>query len=502
MQHALVAGAGLCCALLLAANPLAAEDAFTFQHDNVLGTSLDLRVFAAERERAERAEARVLAEIDRLAAIFSTYSDASEFSRWQRTPVGQSSRVSRELLDVLAASDKYRKLSGGAFQPAAQVLTALWSRCEDQQRLPLADELKSAVAGAQGPHWRLDFQKQIAERLSDAPLSLNAIATGYIIDRASEAALADGEISGIILNIGGDVRFCGPAAQLAEVADPLGADNAAPLARILVQDKAVVTSGGERRGFDILGRHYSHIFDPRTGQPAMHVLSSTVVAPRTIDADALATICSVLPADESLALIDRLPDTACLLVTTDGRRLVSREWASLKPEFASAQAAESARPAFNGGMELKIDFEINNPGGGRYHRPYVAVWIEDADGFPVRTLTLWVAGSRWVPDLRRWYKSDQVRRQVDKFDLVARAGSTRKPGQYSAIWDGRDGEDKLCPPGEYTVYIEAAREAGTYQLIRQKIALGKEPLSQKLTGNIEIKAASLDYRRAAADKPQ
>src|SRR5262245_52152536 len=126
MQSARLVRAGWMCALVLAAGPLAAEDAFTFQHDNVLGTSLDLRVFAASREQAERAEGRVLAEIDRLAAIFSTYSETSEFSRWQRTPVGESSPISRELLEVLSASDKYRELSGGAFQPAAQVLTKLW----------------------------------------------------------------------------------------------------------------------------------------------------------------------------------------------------------------------------------------------------------------------------------------------------------------------------------------------------------------------------------------
>jgi len=160
---------------------------------------------------------------------------------------------------------------------------------------------------------------------------------------------------------------------------------------------------------------------------------------------------------------------------------------------------------FNGGMELNVDFEINDPtaagGRGGYRRPYVAVWIEDDKGFPVRTLVLWVAGSRWIPDLRRWYKSDQVRRLADSVDLVARAGSTRKPGQYSAVWDGSDGDGHSCAPGEYTVYIEAAREHGTYQLIRQKLTLGKEPQSHKLTGNIEIKSAQLDYRRAATAKP-
>lgn len=489
-----------------------AEESFTFQRENVLGTSLELRIFTANREQAERAEARVLAEIERLSGVFSTYSKDSEFSRWQQTPVGQSAAVSRELADVLAASDKYRELSGGAFQPAVQVLTALWSRCEAQQRLPLSAELAAAVAQVRGPHWRLNSESQSATRRSAAPLSLNAIAKGYIIDRACEAALQGGEIDSLILNVGGDLRICGPEPRWAEVADPLGADNTAPLVRLLVQDKAVVTSGGERRGFDIQGRHYSHIFDPRTGQPAQHVLSSTVVAPRTIDADALATICSVLPAEESLALIDSLPQTAALIVTADGRWLASREWGKLKTEFVAAQAGgepAKAKPVWNGGMEMKIDFEVNDPtaggkgGRGGYRRPYVAVWVEDANGFPVRTLTLWVGGARWIPDLRRWYKSDQVRKLADSTDLVARAGSTRKPGQYSALWDGLDGDGKLCPAGEYTVYIESAREHGTYQLIRQKLTLGAEPQSHKLTGNIEIKSAQLEYRRATtAQQPK
>jgi len=482
------------------------EEAFTFQHENILGTSLELRVFTADQRSAERAEARVLAEIERLSGVFSTYSPTSEFSRWQCSPLGQTTPVSRELFDVLAASDKYRELSRGAFQPAAQVLTALWLRGEAEQRTPSAAELNAAVRTANAAHWQLDRKQQSAARLSDAPLTLNAIATGYIIDRACAAALAGGEVQNLILNIGGDVRFCGPAERIAEIATPGGADNSLPAERLRVTDRAVVTSGGDRRGFDILCQHYSHIFDPRTGQPASHVLSSTVVAPRTIDADALATICCVLPPDESLRLIDKLPDTACLLLTADGRKLVSRRWQEhalpAQTQFTAAQAPPKAKPAFNGGMELKVDFEINNPGGGGYRRPYVAVWVEDDKGFPVRTLTLWVGGSRWVPELRRWYKSDQVRKLAEPFDLVARAGSTRKPGQYSAVWDGLDGDEKLCASGEYTVYIEAAREHGTYQLIRQKLTLGAEPQSHKLTGNIEIKSAQLEYRRAAtADKP-
>ena len=63
--------------------PTFAVDDYAFFHENVLGTSLELRVIADNREAARRAESRVLGEIDRLAAIFSGYDHASEFSRWQ-----------------------------------------------------------------------------------------------------------------------------------------------------------------------------------------------------------------------------------------------------------------------------------------------------------------------------------------------------------------------------------------------------------------------------------
>src|SRR4051794_40196173 len=61
---------------------LAVED-HAFYHENVMGTSLELRVRADGEAAARRAEGRVLAAIDRLAAIFSGHDPASEFRRWQ-----------------------------------------------------------------------------------------------------------------------------------------------------------------------------------------------------------------------------------------------------------------------------------------------------------------------------------------------------------------------------------------------------------------------------------
>ena len=84
------------------ARPAFGVDDFAFFHENVMGTSLELRVLADDRESARGAEDRVLGEIDHLALIFSAYDSASEFSWWQAAPRGLMS-LSPELFDVLSA---------------------------------------------------------------------------------------------------------------------------------------------------------------------------------------------------------------------------------------------------------------------------------------------------------------------------------------------------------------------------------------------------------------
>ena len=152
-------------------------------------------------------------------------------------------------------------------------------------------------------------------------------------------------------------------------------------------------------------------------------------------------------------------------------------------------------------------FEISGPAGNarRYRRPYVAVWVEDKDGLTARTLALWLMtrqpGPRWHPDLKRWYRDDKVRRLADDTDLIDTISRpTRPPGKYTVTWDGKDDHGKPLGPGTYTVCIEAAREHGTYQSIRKQVILSDQPFTEELKGNVEIRSASVEYRRKGQAK--
>jgi hypothetical protein len=88
------------------------------------------------------------------------------------------------------------------------------------------------------------------------------------------------------------------------------------------------------------------------------------------------------------------------------------------------------------------------------------------------------------------------RNAVEHRDITASVSSATRPrGKYTLRWDGRDNAGKLVKPGTYTVNIEAAREHGGHQLLRQEMEFRGEPKHIDLVGGTEIAAASLDYGR-------
>jgi hypothetical protein len=166
----------------------------------------------------------------------------------------------------------------------------------------------------------------------------------------------------------------------------------------------------------------------------------------------------------------------------------------------SPAGAIAASPKWDDRFELAVDLEIAPQQGYRYHRPYVAVWVEDATGRRVRTLSLWVnttgRGPRYIRELRRWFSGEREQEDAGGPDLVATMSSaTRLPGQYSVSWNGRDDRGAVVDQGDYRVVIEAAREHGSYQLMQQDLALGTKPVAADLAGNEEIGRARVEYRR-------
>jgi hypothetical protein len=141
--------------------------------------------------------------------------------------------------------------------------------------------------------------------------------------------------------------------------------------------------------------------------------------------------------------------------------------------------------------ELAIAFTYDFGNGGKKLNPFIAVWIEDAEGILLRTSALWFKqtqkGPRWLPDLKRWFVVDEADSGVDAIETVSSA--TRQPGSYNVVWDGLDDVGEPVA-GTVFVCIESSRERGPYSLIRESYDLASTGTT-RLDDDGELSEASV-----------
>jgi hypothetical protein len=157
---------------------------------------------------------------------------------------------------------------------------------------------------------------------------------------------------------------------------------------------------------------------------------------------------------------------------------------------SSTTATTVAATAGNLTGEMLVAFTFAAAGRGPVRNPYVAVWIEDADGELVDTVALWILqsqkGLRYLAELRRWYSVDGT---VTSIDTVSSA--TRSPGDYTVSWGMTDSNHRPVAAGQYYVCIEAAREHGPYSLIRESVAVDAAMAPVQLPDDGELTNAAV-----------
>ena len=493
---------------LTAAPPQAAAHAsgvWTAHHENVLGTSLELRLRAGSERQANEAERALLAEFDRQTAILSAWNPHSELSQWQATH-GTAVPISPDLLTTLARFDYWQRRTGGLLNAAAADAAQVWRHAAATGERPTPALLQASAARMRQPQWQLDAVASTATRTAGSPLILASFVKSRITAAAANAALRAGA-TGVMLNVGGDIVLRGDMAQRVSIADPAAdAENDVPLDTVLLRDRSIATSGGYRRNVTLGNEAISHFIDPRTAEPAAAVLSASVVAPDAEQAGALATALAIASQTEAHSLLRDFPAADALVTYRSGERLQTTGWARLQEPRLDRTvfhvAAKSAPPpapatsAWNQNYALTLKLNLPRIDDPRYRRPYVAVWIEDENKYPVRTVALWFQKPKWLEDLKTWYRDDRLRNLTEGTDISATVSSaTRAPGAYTLKWDGRDNDGKLVKAGKYTICIEAAREHGGYGLSRYEMDFNGKPEATTLPAQPEIGAVQLSYAK-------
>jgi thiamine biosynthesis lipoprotein len=273
------------------------------QHSReVMGTLANVTAYARDRTTAQAAVEAAYARLDDVNRLMSDYVDNSEIGRLNQCRPGQTVSLSPETFEVLQKGTEIASTSGGAFDFTCRPLVSLWKEAAKNGELPEQAAIQSTFAKIGWEKLSLDpATKAAAPTVPGLQVDLGAIAKGYALDLAIEAMQKGGATAGLV-DVGGDVRVFGrrDGDKLWHIGVRHPFQKDALYKTLALTDRAVATSGLQQRFFEIDGKRYSHIVDPRTGQPAAQVPSVTVIAADGATADAWATAFSVMTVEESL----------------------------------------------------------------------------------------------------------------------------------------------------------------------------------------------------------
>lgn len=273
-------------------------------------------VMLASKNARDIAAARAaLDEADRLEAILTVFRDASEVVHVNRTAGTEDVRVGPELFELLQASERLFQETDGAFDVTSNPLSRCWGFLRREGRVPDAAEIDAARANVGMGKVTLDVDRQTV-RFDHPGIELNfgSIGKGYAMDRMAAILRARG-VRHALLSAGPSSVVAVGGGEEGWPIDLRPRRARAPVARVQLRDGTVGSSGAGEQFFEIDGRRYGHVLDPRTGWPAAGILGVSVVTPEATVADALSTALLVEGASLAEPYCAAHPDTLVVLVT-------------------------------------------------------------------------------------------------------------------------------------------------------------------------------------------
>lgn len=213
----------------------------------------------------------------------------------------------------------------GAFDPSALPLILLWNW---KASPPVVPEDAAVRTTMECVGWRKIQRRSGAIFLprKGMGIDLGGIGKEYAVDRVVQLAHEYG-VRNVLVDFGQDIRATGsptgrPAWHVG-LQDPQHHDKC--WTGVAVQDMALATSGGYLRRFELNGRSYGHILDPRSGYPVDNDCQAvSVLAPTCTFAGALGTSAFILGEQEGLKMLENYFGAEGCVITTTSRHQTRR----------------------------------------------------------------------------------------------------------------------------------------------------------------------------------
>jgi thiamine biosynthesis lipoprotein len=280
-----------------------------------MGTVMTHKAFGSQAEDSLRA---VCSEVARMESLLSRFLPDSDISRVNDAAGLRSEKVSRDTYEVLSNAVEFSRHFPGCFDVTIEPLVTLWSKAKETLAEPQESSIQMVLPLVDYRDLDLNpWEMTAGLRNVGQSVDLGGIGKGFAGDRILKV-LKEFDIASAYSNLGGHVVTLGAKPDGSPwhigIQHPRREDRI--IGSVSVVNQSVVTSGDYQRFLtDSRGKRRHHILDPRTGYPSESgLVSVSIVAEKSLAADALSTIVFVAGMEKGLEFLGTLPQTEAILV--------------------------------------------------------------------------------------------------------------------------------------------------------------------------------------------
>jgi FAD:protein FMN transferase len=298
--------------------PLMVSAAWYTQQQGIMGTNIQVEVWAEEAGLGNMAIEAVMAEMERINQLMSPYIDSSELSLLNRQAGTASTGISQEMYDLIHTAVEISRETDGAFDITFASVGFLYDYRLKQK--PAEGQIEALLDAINYRHLQFDDSRHAIKFLNDkVKIDLGGIAKGYAVDNALHILKQLG-IQHALVTAGGDTGLLGDRRGrpwMVGIRDPRNRDKQAVV--LPLENIALSTSGDYERYFEQDGQRYHHILSPKSGHSVYEVQSVSIIGPQSTLTDALSTSVFVLGLQPGMDLINRTPGYEAIIMDNQRR---------------------------------------------------------------------------------------------------------------------------------------------------------------------------------------
>jgi thiamine biosynthesis lipoprotein len=287
----------------------------------VFGTMVDLAVAASDRTQAAAAIGLVTARFRQMHQDWHAWKPGALTALNVAIARGERVTTDPSVIELIRGGTEVWRSSQGLFNPAIGALVGLWGFHDDEMPtgdLPVRERVESFLRQPPTMEDIVINGLEVSSANTLVQLDFGGYAKGVALDWALDA-LAQAGCENAIVNLGGNLAAMGRRGDRPWRIGVRHPQGEGVIAAVETRGReAVVTSGSYERFREHGGVRYPHIIDPRTGYPAHHVASATVIDPDAALADAAATALVIAGMDQWPAIARSMAVQEVMVIDDEG----------------------------------------------------------------------------------------------------------------------------------------------------------------------------------------